>query len=63
MGNAECTFCGEELTFEDYYGKYLGNERWHKTGEIYVCENEDCSEFMSNFYVTSDGELFKGYPV
>jgi hypothetical protein len=60
-----CPYCGSELEYEDYFGKYLGNERWDKKGEIYKCPNEDCESSVFNycFYTFDDkNDLYEGYP-
>jgi len=56
-----CPYCDTELEYEDYFGKYLGNDRWDKKGEIYFCPNEECEHY--HFYIyNSYNELFEGYP-
>lgn len=35
----ECPYCWAELICDDYYGKYLGNGHYDKTGDIYKCPN------------------------
>jgi hypothetical protein len=60
-----CPYCGAELEYEDYFGKYLGDWCWDKKGEIYKCPNENCesSDFNYYFYSFDDrNDLYEGYP-
>ena len=63
----ECPYCGIELEYEDYFGRYLGNDNWDKKGEIYKCPNEECeSEIFGNFFYIwmsdNNNRLYEGYP-
>lgn len=64
MIEVKCPYCGQELSYTDYYGHYLGNDTWIKKGDIYECSNQECESehFNYNFYADLDGNLFKGYP-
>ena len=61
-----CPYCRTELEYHDYFGHYLGNDRWDKHGEIYKCPNEECeSSTFGNFFYTWDArsdDLLEGYP-
>ena len=58
----ECPYCNQELSYIDYYGKYLGRDEWDKVGDIFKCGNEDCEVFEEFFYTDIGDELFEGYP-
>jgi hypothetical protein len=61
----ECPYCGQELEYHDYFGRYLGKDRWDKKGEIYKCQNEECESMVFNyfFYTRLDSDnLQEGYP-
>ena len=60
----ECPYCNQELNCIDYYGHYLGNDKWDKKGDIYKCYNEECDsiEFDNFFYTDLKGNLHEGYP-
>lgn len=65
----ECPYCGEELYYDDFYGKNLHLDSFGKVkdgfikeGDIYACNNEEC-EYQGYFYTCSfDDELHEGYP-
>lgn len=65
----ECPYCGEELKWDDVYGRNLRLDRWdrikegfQKEGDIYACNNEEC-EYQGHFYTcSSNSELHEGYP-
>lgn len=60
-----CPHCGEELSYIDKYGKYLGDNNWLNVGEIYQCDNLDCeSGLFDFFFYTYEGieGLLEGYP-
>jgi hypothetical protein len=65
----ECSYCGEELIYDDVYGRNLQLDRWNrikegfiKEGDIYRCDNEKC-EYQGFFYTCSqDNKLHEGYP-
>jgi hypothetical protein len=69
----ECPYCGNELIWNDYFGKIKHSEHYwlypqswiEKRGDIYKCENEDCDSgvFNSFFYTYGNNdELKEGYP-
>jgi len=66
----DCLCCGEELKYEDYYGRnmHLDNfgfvkDGFEKTGDIYKCDNEECEMYGEYFYVlVGDYEVREGYP-
>ena len=58
----ECPYCGKELRYKDYYGRYLGNDNWDKKGEIYQCDNEECEFFDEYFHTDPRGYFKEGYP-
>jgi len=63
----ECPYCGEELKWEDYYGKFKKGNYWtpiyiDKVGDIYICENEKCEYYQEHFYTDPNGYLQEGYP-
>jgi hypothetical protein len=68
----ECPYCGEELTYHDYYGKikhadhyYIYPQTWiERTGDIYKCPNEECESEVFNylFYTDKHENLHEGYP-
>ena len=62
-----CPCCGQELNHHDSFGKYLGNDKWDFSGDIYKCTNEECESEVFNycFYNYSyrgDDTLQEGYP-
>ena len=63
----ECPYCGEELMYDDYYGRICAHQDGKTIGEIYKCCNEECESEMFNysFYNESglgNDELQEGYP-
>ena len=60
----DCPHCERELDYIDYYGHYLGNDRWNKVGDIFKCLNENCeSEIFNHFFYTDKKDnLHEGYP-
>lgn len=60
----ECPYCGQELNYDDYYQRGLG-ETAQKLGDIYQCQNKSC-EANGRFFYTVDtegtGELHEGFP-
>jgi hypothetical protein len=66
----ECPYCGEELNYEEYYGKHnweMGpgvtgmRDWWDKTGDIYKCKNEECDAYEQHFYTDKQDNLHEGY--
>ena len=61
----ECPYCENELRWIDYFGFYLGNDKWDKKGDIYKCDNESCESEIFNYhfhtYINNDN-LKEGYP-
>lgn len=62
-----CPYCGEDLEYQDYYGHYLGEDRWDVVGYIYKCNNEKCESGAFNFLFhdrckKGDDSIREGYP-
>lgn len=59
-----CPYCNQELKCIDYYGFYLGNDKWNKQGDIFKCSNEECESEVFNYYFYTDKQenLHEGYP-
>jgi hypothetical protein len=65
-----CPYCGEKLTYVDYYGimksadhYYIRPQSWiEEVGEIFKCSNEKCEMFDEFFYTDHNGYLKEGYP-
>lgn len=59
----ECPLCGEELAYDDYFGRMASHQDGKVCGDIYKCVNEECECYQQTFYAyRSDGELREGYP-
>lgn len=59
-----CPYCGEELNWEDYYGRILSHQDGVVLGDIYQCKNENCEMFQEIYHtMRAEGdELYQGYP-
>ena len=57
-----CPYCSHELGYHDWFGTNMGRNP-HKTGDIYICQNEDCEAYEQHFYTRiNDNELYEGFP-
>jgi len=58
-----CPSCGDDLIYNDFFGKLFPNQSGDVDGEIYKCDNNSCDYFQEFFHVfNSDGEIRNGYP-
>jgi len=70
MEPPECPYCGEELEYQDYFGRISGwNQFFNEPiidheGDIYKCLNEECESEAFNYYFYDfcDDILREGYP-
>ena len=65
----ECPYCNQELAYHDFYGKNLRLDSFNrvkdgfvKSGDIYICNNENCEYYEEHFYTDKNEELHEGYP-
>lgn len=62
----ECPECGQELTYEDYYGRICAHQDGVVIGDIFRCQNEECSRHGDSWHTKRDeggSTLHEGYPV
>lgn len=60
-----CPYCGEQLHYDDYFGRIAAHQDSKVVGDIYKCANEECEAYQQSFYTYrhNSGELREGYPV
>jgi len=68
----ECPYCGEELVYEDCFGRICPNQDGKIFGDIYrcpngleqngICDSENFSVAGSFYAYRDDGILREGYP-
>jgi len=60
----ECPECKHELIHHDIFGRLFQHQDGKVLGDIYICENEQCTRFEDFFYTyrNNESELHEGYP-
>lgn len=62
-----CPHCNQELRYIEYYGHYLGHDKWNKIGNIYRCDNISCASSVHDYFfhdkiADHDDSVYEGYP-
>lgn len=69
----ECPYCGEELEYDDYFGRLAAHQDGKVLGTIYRCPNgveqdgsceSEIFHVAGSFYIYSDNpiHILEGYP-